>query len=127
MIRTRKRVAFWLGSITTDTTLPIFTTMEFPIIIRGVYLLNSADLSSDTTNKITLTLYNKGTDYQGTTTIATKTSKDAAITTGVPWALEVTTANAKVTALQTIAINVDVNGTGQTTDATLYIEYDEGV
>lgn len=127
MIRTRKRVAFWLGSITTDTTLPIFTTMEFPIIIRGVYLLNSADLSSDTTNKITLTLYNKGTDYQGTTKIATKTSDGAAIATGVPWALAVTTANAKVTALQTIAITVDVNGTGQTTDATLYIEYDEGV
>lgn len=125
-IRTRKRVSFWLGSGTAGT-IPIFTTFEYPIIIRAVYLLNGAAIAKNDTDKVTLTLYNKGTAYAGTTAIATKSTSATAVAEGVPWDIPVTTANAKVNALESVAINVAKGGSGTLTNATLYIEYDEGV
>lgn len=108
---------YHIGTIAADTDaqLPIVSTDE-TWKIKRIYILDDAGVSKDSTNYTTISVMNS------TNTVASKSTKDLAITVNSPY--ELTISNDKISAGDVLEFKKADEGSGQAlTNAVLVIEY----
>lgn len=101
MFADRFKFGFHIGPFDSDgDATHVVGKAEGTIVVNAVEVFNTASVTTNATDYITLSLVNLGTDASGTTVIATASTSETGgseLAALVPFPLTITTANATVT------------------------------